>query len=94
MKQPYTLYIYKKDRRYKAGERLVSTSTWQHRDEAEMRREIRELQYEMWPMGKGFRIECHPANKVVKNLMTGENIEIAADTPHCCDPSSETYWSM
>jgi len=32
--------------------------------------------------------------KVVKNLMSGENIEILASTPLCCDPSSETYWSM
>jgi hypothetical protein len=32
--------------------------------------------------------------KMVKNLMTGEMIEIAADTPIYCDPSSETYWSM
>ena len=32
--------------------------------------------------------------KVVKNLMTGENIEIAEDTPWCCNPSSETFWSM
>jgi len=31
--------------------------------------------------------------KKVKNLMTGEEIEINSNTPHCCDPSSETYWS-
>jgi hypothetical protein len=30
----------------------------------------------------------------VKNLMTGENVEIPADTPWCCNPASETYWSM
>lgn len=30
----------------------------------------------------------------VRNLMTGKEIEIAADTPLCCDPSSERYWSM
>lgn len=34
-----------------------------------------------------------PTTKV-RNLMTGKEIEIAADTPLCCDPSSETYWSM
>jgi hypothetical protein len=31
---------------------------------------------------------------VVKNLMSGQPVEITTDTPHCCDPSSETYWSM
>lgn len=32
--------------------------------------------------------------KTVRNLMTGAEIEISADTPRCCDPSSELYWSM
>jgi hypothetical protein len=32
--------------------------------------------------------------KTVKNLMTGEEIVIPADTPRCCDPSTELYWSM
>lgn len=33
-------------------------------------------------------------NKTVKNLMTGKEIEIPVDTPWCCNPASETYWSM
>lgn len=32
--------------------------------------------------------------KKVRNLMSGKMIEIDVNTPHCCDPSSETYWSM
>ena len=32
--------------------------------------------------------------KTVKNLMSGLPVEIAENTPLCCDPSSETYWSM
>jgi hypothetical protein len=32
--------------------------------------------------------------KTVKNLMSGKEIQIPANTPLCCDPSSETYWSM
>ena len=31
--------------------------------------------------------------KKVRNLMSGVEIEIAEDTPLCCDPRSETYWS-
>ncbi len=27
------------------------------------------------------------------NLLTGEEFQISEDTPLCCDPSSETYWS-
>jgi hypothetical protein len=60
MKPIHTMYIYKTDRRTKSGERLVSTTVWQHRDEAEMKREVRELQYQLWPVSKGFRIEFHP----------------------------------
>lgn len=32
--------------------------------------------------------------KVVTSLMSGQEVEILASTPHCCDPSTETYWSM
>jgi hypothetical protein len=32
--------------------------------------------------------------KKVRNLMTGEQMEISINTPASCDPSSETYWSM
>jgi len=30
----------------------------------------------------------------VKNLMSGAPVEIDADTPWCCNPASETFWSM
>ena len=32
--------------------------------------------------------------KKVINIMSGKEVEIASNTPLCCDPSSETYWSM
>jgi len=94
MKQSHTMYIYKTDRRTKTGERLVSTTVWQNRDAAEMKREVRELQYELWPTSKGFRIETVPTMKTVTNLMSGAAIQIPHDTPRSCDPSSELYWSM
>lgn len=94
MKQSHTVYIYKKDARKKSGERLVSTTVWQNRDAAEMKREVRELQYELYPTSKGFRIEFVPIMKTVKNLMTGKEIEIPHDTPRSCDPSTELYWSI
>ena len=94
MKHDHTMHIYKADKRKKTGERLVSTAVWQNRDTAEMAREIRELQYELWPVSQGFRIEFHPTMKTVKNLMSGECIVIAYDTPRSCDPSTELYWTM
>jgi hypothetical protein len=39
--------------------------------------------------------ESNVVKKVmVKNLMTGKLVEQESNTPHCCDVSSETYWSM
>jgi hypothetical protein len=38
--------------------------------------------------------QSQPKTKMVRNLMSGKMIEIDANTPLCCDPSSETYWSM
>lgn len=32
--------------------------------------------------------------KIVTNLMSGRLCRIPVNTPLCCDPSSETYWSM
>lgn len=32
--------------------------------------------------------------KKVRNLMSGAEIEIPVNTPRCCDPSTELYWSM
>ena len=92
MKQDYTMYIYKTDRRTKSGERLIHTSVWRDRTESGMRRECNEL-YDLYPATSGYRFECHPTMKTVKNLMTGKDVQIDADTPWCCNPASETYWS-
>ena len=35
-----------------------------------------------------------PEMKTVTNYMTGEKVEIPADTQWCCNLPSETYWSM
>jgi hypothetical protein len=42
------------------------------------------------------RVEANAGvpTKIVKNLLSGALVEIDIDTPLCCDPSSETYWSM
>ncbi len=32
--------------------------------------------------------------ETVKNMMSGNDVEQSVNTPHCCDVSSETYWSM
>jgi hypothetical protein len=93
MKQDYTMYIYKADRRTKTGERLFSTTVWTGRDDNGMRREVAEL-FDLYPPSKGWRFDWTPSMKTVRNLMSGVEIQIAHDTPRSCDPSSELYWSM
>ena len=93
MKQDYTLYIYKADRRKKTGERLYSTTVWTGQDDNGMRRTVASL-FPLYKPEDGFRFEWTPAYKTVKNLMTGVDVTIPHDTPRACDPSSELYWTM
>lgn len=93
MKQTYTMYIYKRDRRCKTGERLFSTTVWQDRTLEGMEREMRELARDLYS-GTDWRFEFVPTMKTVRNLMSGKDIQIAHDTPRSCDPSSELYWTM
>lgn len=89
----YTLNIFKFDKRTKTGERLVGTYTFDRRDDNSMQREVDELHLHHYPVAQ-FRLEFYQKYKTVKNLMTGKDVEIDRDTPWCCNPASETYWSM
>lgn len=45
--------------------------------------------------GEQIREELDISNtKLVRNLMSNKLVRIPKDTPRCCDPSSEQYWSM
>lgn len=90
----YTMRIYKTDKRTKSGERITGTYAYRDVEPKWMEEEVRELSHKLYPASKGFRIEYDETYKTVKNLMTGELMEIEKDTPACCDPSTETYWSM
>ena len=59
MKQDYTVYIYKADRRTKSGERLFSTTVWAGRDADTMRRECNEL-YDLYPATKAGALSTFP----------------------------------
>lgn len=69
------------DKRRKDGERLVDTLTMELDTKPEL------------VAPKGWRLEVVPATRTVTNLMTGQPVEIAHDTPWCCNPASESYWS-
>lgn len=89
----YTVKIYRYDRRCKTGERFVGSYDFNRNDDAAMDREVVALRASGY-FDDMFRIEYAPKFKTVKNLMSGQEVEIAADTPLCCNPASETYWSM
>jgi hypothetical protein len=59
-----------------------------------MQREVNELLLSGLYTADKFRVEYVPTMKTVKNLMTGQDVEIPHDTPWSCNPASETYWSM
>lgn len=88
-KQDFTLYAYKKDKRSKSGEKLVSTRVLKDTDEQTMKT-IVEVGLAINP---NFRFEYFPTMVTVKNLMTGKDVQIDRDTPWCCNPASESFWS-
>jgi hypothetical protein len=90
----YTLYVFKTDRRYKSGERAVRTEVVPNITEKLMAKTVAILVAEQYPAPLGYRIEYHPTTVTVKNLMTGKDVAIDRDTPWCCNPASETFWSM
>ena len=90
----YTLRVYKADKRTKSGERICGTYRYESVDPKWMQEEVRELTNTLYLAKNGYRIEYDETYKMVKNLMTGEMVRIEKDTPACCDPSTERYWSM
>jgi hypothetical protein len=94
MKQDWIVTVYKRDGRTKSGERFVSRYPFKGMDRDTVARELHELTQQLYPQKDGWRFEVTPATKTVRNLMSGEMIEIPYDTPRSCDPSTELYWSM
>ena len=79
----YVIRTWKKDRRTNLGEKVVHTTVV-----SEETMLYCKMIDDLNP-NPTYRLEIYPEKKTVKNLMTGEMVEIAHDTP-----SSESYWSM
>ena len=88
----YSVKIYRIDRRCKTGERFVGSYDYDRVDDAAMDREIRELRMSGYPEDQ-YHIKYAPKYIKVKSLMSGQEVEIAADTPYYLRPDSESYWS-
>jgi hypothetical protein len=93
-KKDWTVAVYKTDRRCKAGERFIAKYPFSGMDRATVERELRELTAQLYPAKDGWRFDVQERYMTVKSLMTGKDVQIEADTPWCCNPASESYWTM
>ena len=75
------------------GKRYFKTASSAKRSATCANRRAGKLVYN-WVEESWFLLKYPVGMKTVKNLMTGQDVQIPADTPYCCDPSSERYWSM
>jgi hypothetical protein len=95
MKTDWTVAVYKRDRRTKAGERFVARYPFSGMDRAAVERELRELTAQLYREADGWRFDVQERWATVRNLMTGAEVQIPAeDRGGACDPSMERYWSM
>jgi len=91
----YRLNVYKRDGRTKSGERFVKSYEYQGFSGNAIMDEVKDLKRQLYRPEDGWRLEFHPLSTMVKNLMTGQLVEIAwEDQGGACDPSMERYWSM
>ena len=86
----YTVEIYKKDARTKAGERLYSKTDYDTDNLSMLEHTVKHT----WRASQGFRYEIHETMVKRTNLMGGAEYVERYDTPRYCSPSSEAYWSM
>lgn len=86
----FTVEIYKKDARTKAGERLVSKKDYDTDNLSMLEHTVK---HSIKP-SKGERYEIHQTYITKRNMMNGAEFQERYDTPYYCSPSSETYWSM
>lgn len=87
----YTVELFKKDGRTKAGEKLVEKLDMK---EGVSKETISDRISKKFPESKGYRFEIFETFVTKKNLLNGQEFQERYDTPYYCSPSSETYWSM
>jgi hypothetical protein len=86
----YTVEIYKKDARTKAGERMVSKTDYDVTEASMLEHTVKHT----YRVSQGYRYEIHETMVTRTNMMGGKEYQERYDTPNYCSPSSESYWSM
>ena len=85
----YTIEVYKTDKRTKEGERLMCK--WDVKDLHSPKAAV-EAHYEI--LNKGHRVAVHETYVTRTNILSNNEYQERYDTPRCCSPSSESYWSQ
>ena len=94
-RKEWCLRTYKKDRRYKEGERLVGVYYYKDWTVEQMAAEVKSLRTHCYRLADGWRLEYYAAWVEVRNMMTGADVRIRVeDQGGVCDPSQERFWSM
>jgi hypothetical protein len=94
-RKDWTLTVYKRDYRCKAGERLVKKYAYPDWTQDQMAAEVKDLRQDLYKTEDGWRLEFAASWYKTKSLMTGQEVTIRAeDRGTCCDPSQERFWSM
>ena len=86
----YTVEIYKKDKRNRSGERLVMKKDYNTDNLSMLEHTVKHT----YRQSQGFRYKIHQTMVTRTNIVGGATYQERYDTPFCCSPSSETYWSM
>ena len=86
----YTVEIYKRDARTKAGERMVSKTDYEVTEKTMLEHTVKHT----YRASQGYRYEIHETMVTRVNMMGGKEYQERYDTPRYCSPSSEAYWSM
>ena len=84
----YTVEIYRMDRRYHKGERLVQKVDVKAESKEKLMQDYRKV-----TKSDKVRIAIYETYVTKRNLMTGVEFQERYDTPYYCSPSSESYWS-
>ena len=90
-KTTYTIEIYKEDKRYKKGNKIVYKLDHRNITREQAEEAAKDLVNRWYGLGHFYKIHLTFVTK--KNLLSGIEFQERYDTPYYCSPSSETYWS-
>jgi hypothetical protein len=89
----YTVQVFRRDLRTRAGQRLVHTRQVEAVDGIALQTTIREIQTQ-FPEPQ-YQVRSQPTYTEVRSLMTGTTVTIRSESRGTAnDPSMESYWTL